>query len=59
MEQPEDELKQLKGCIKFWESKLHHDKYLLESSTEVLINETVLYLKELQRIKSTKQKSRK
>lgn len=55
MEQPEGELKQLEGCIKFWESKLFHDKFLLESSTEVLIESTVSYLKELQQIKSIDQ----
>ena len=55
----EDELKQLRGCINFWESKLLHDKYLLESSTEVLIHETVSFLKVLQQIKAAKQNSGK
>jgi len=40
----------LKGCVKFWESKLLHDKFLLESSTEVLITETVSFLKELEQV---------
>ncbi len=40
----------LKGCINFWESKLLHDRYLLESSTEVLITETVSFLKQLERV---------
>ncbi len=51
-------MEQLEGCIKFWEGKLK-DKYLLESSTEVLIESTVSYLKELQQIKSTNQTPRK
>ncbi len=45
---------QLEGCIRFWESKLK-DMYLLESSTRVLVEQTVSYLKELQQIKSTNQ----
>jgi len=48
-------MKQLKGCINFWESKLHHDKYLLEPSTEELIRETVSFLRELEQIKSADQ----
>lgn len=47
-------MEQLEGCIKFWESKLE-DKYLLEPSTEVLIKETITYLRELQQIKSADQ----
>ncbi len=47
-------MEQLEGCIRFWESKLE-DKYLLESSTEVLIRETVNYLRELKQIKSNSQ----
>ena len=38
----------LEGCISFWESKLFHDKYLLEPSTIVLIENTIKFLKKLQ-----------
>lgn len=38
---------QLEGCIEFWEATLKSSAYLLESSTEVLIRETIKYLKEL------------
>jgi len=38
----------LEGCISFWESKLFYDKYLLEPSTIVLIENTIKFLKRLQ-----------
>jgi hypothetical protein len=43
--------KQLEGTIRFWESKLQYDKYLMESATEAQVQQTVKYLKELQGIK--------
>jgi len=39
----------LKGCIRFWELKLFHDKYLMEPSTITLIEITIKFLKELQK----------
>lgn len=42
---------QLEGCIRFWESKLFHNRYLLEPATIVLIESTIHFLKELQQIK--------
>uniref|UniRef100_A0A6H1ZP17 Uncharacterized protein n=1 Tax=viral metagenome TaxID=1070528 RepID=A0A6H1ZP17_9ZZZZ len=41
--------RQLQGCINFWEAKLQA-KYLLDTSTIVLIELTIKYLKELQEV---------
>lgn len=42
---------ELEGCIQFWESKLKHDRYLMEPSVIVGIQNTVKYLEELQRLR--------
>ena len=42
----------LEGCIRFWESKLI-DKGLYSPATMALIETTVKFLKELQKIQST------
>ncbi len=44
---------QLEGCISFWEEKLRNTGYLLDPSSEVLIKETIKYLRELQKVKGT------
>ncbi|MBA7706469.1 hypothetical protein ES703_115323 [subsurface metagenome] len=41
----------LEGCIRHWESTLSHQRYLLESSTIVLLELTIKFLKELQKRK--------
>lgn len=41
---------QLEGCIQFWESTLFHNRYLLEPSTISLIESTIKFLKELQKL---------
>ena len=38
----------LEGCIRFWESTLFHNRYLLEPATIALIEMTIKFLKELQ-----------
>ena len=39
----------LEGCIRFWEGKLR-DKYLMSISTAALIEQTVVFLKKLQKL---------
>lgn len=39
---------ELEGCIKFWESKLFHDRFLMEPSTIFQVEATVRFLKRLQ-----------
>ena len=41
----------LEGCIQFWESTLFHQGYVLEPSTKALLEMTIKFLKELQRLK--------
>jgi len=41
---------QLEGCIRFWEAK-RADRYLMNESTQVLIEQTIDFLKELQSLK--------
>lgn len=45
--------KQLEGTIRFWESKLQYERYLMSPGTEVLVKQTVKYLKELEEIKDS------
>jgi len=40
---------QLEGCIRFWEEKLG-DKYLMSISTAALVEQTVVFLKKLQKL---------
>ena len=40
---------QLEGCIRFWEGKLR-DKYLMSISTAALIEQTVVFLRKLQKL---------
>ena len=40
----------LEGCIQFWETKLSHDRYLLDPCTQGFIESTVRYLKELDKL---------
>lgn len=40
----------LEGCIRFWESKLT-DRYLMDSSTQAHLENTVRYLKELEKLR--------
>ena len=42
--------KQLELTIRFWESKLQYDHYLMDPATDALIQDTVKYLKHLQEI---------
>ncbi len=42
--------KQLELTIRFWESKFQYDRYLMDSATDALIQNTVKYLKRLQEI---------
>ena len=39
----------LEGCIRFWEEKLR-DKYLMAISTAALVEQTVVFLKKLQKL---------
>ena len=39
----------LEGCIRFWEEKLG-DKYLMAISTAALVEQTVVFLKKLQKL---------
>ncbi len=41
---------QLDLTIRFWESKLLYDRYLMDPATDALIQDTVKYLKRLQEI---------
>ncbi len=41
---------QLDLTIRFWESKLQYDRYLMDPATDALIQDTVKYLKRLQEI---------
>lgn len=41
---------QLNGCITFWEAKLAQDSYLMAPATQALIEDTVRYLKELEKL---------
>ncbi|MBA7498905.1 hypothetical protein ES704_01644 [subsurface metagenome] len=41
----------LEGCIQFWETKLSHEHYLLDPCTQGLIESTVRYLKELEKLR--------
>ena len=41
---------QLNGCIAFWEVKLAQDRYLMAPATQALIENTVRYLKELEKL---------
>ncbi|GAI93740.1 unnamed protein product [marine sediment metagenome] len=41
---------QLNGCITFWEVKLAQDRYLMAPATQALIENTVRYLKELEKL---------
>lgn len=42
---------QLKGCIQFWETKLTQDRYLMEPGAQAVIESTVHYLKELEKLR--------
>lgn len=44
----------LKGNIRFWESMLFHDRFVMNTSTITFIEQTIKYLKELQEIKEEK-----
>ncbi len=41
---------QLNGCITFWEVKLSQESYLMAPATQALIESTVRYLKELEKL---------
>ena len=41
---------QLNGCIIFWEVKLSQESYLMAPATRALIEATVRYLKELEKL---------
>lgn len=41
----------LEKVIRFWESALFHHKFLMGVTTQLFVEETVKYLKELQEIK--------
>ncbi|MBA7686806.1 hypothetical protein ES703_95265 [subsurface metagenome] len=43
--------KQLEGLIEFWKSKLLHDRHLMTVSTQTLVQQTINYLEELQKLK--------
>jgi len=36
---------QLEGCIEFWQSKLDHERYLMDVSTQTMVEATIKYLK--------------
>jgi len=42
---------QLEGCIRFWRAKLAKEAYLIDTSTVTLVESTIKYLEELQRLK--------
>lgn len=42
----------LENCIRVWESSLFHDKFLMSLSTQVIVESTVGYLKELENYKA-------
>ena len=52
----EEEMKSMKLRIHFWESKLKHDKHLMDLSTAVIIQETITDLKELREIRNAQQR---
>ncbi len=41
----------LKNCIRCWELSLFHDKFLMDPATQVIVESTISYLKELETIK--------
>lgn len=41
----------LKNCIRAWESSFFHDKFLMGPSTQVIVESTIGYLKELEDLK--------
>ena len=41
----------LEGCIRFWEAKLR-DKYLMSISTAAQVEQTVVFLKKLQKLEA-------
>jgi len=45
---------QIEALIKFWKSKLLHDRHLMTVSTQTLVQQTINYLEELQQLKGTK-----
>jgi len=42
---------QLEGCIRFWESILEHNRFVMSVSTISQIEATIKFLRELQKIK--------
>lgn len=36
---------QLEGCIQFWQSKLDHERYLMDVATQTMVEATIKYLK--------------
>ena len=42
---------QLEGCISFWEATLK-DKFLMSISTAVLVEQTIVFLKKLQKLEA-------
>ncbi len=42
---------ELEGCILFWKSKLDHERYLMDVSTQTIIESTIKYLEELKKAK--------
>lgn len=42
----------LNNTIRFWESSLEHDRFLMDVSTRVFVEQTVKFLKELSEIKA-------
>ncbi len=41
------DIRDLDGCIRHWKSVLFHSRYLIDPSTDTLINQTVKFLEEL------------
>ena len=44
----------LKSTIDYWESILLHDRYLLEPSVKTFVEHTIKYLKELLKIRESR-----
>lgn len=41
----------LEGCIRFWESILEHNRFVMAISTISQVEATIKFLKELQKVK--------
>jgi hypothetical protein len=50
------EMTQLEGCIRFWQSLLKNNRFVMSVSTISQLEATIEFLKELQKIKRLEEK---